>query len=686
MFRSHLKRFFYILSFLTIYNSLFAGENNIRLHVDSLRNEEGFIQVSGECRYHVGDNPNWANPGYDDSNWKIGDTRFVADDWLSGEWEGIGWFRFRFDIDESLRNKTILLHYVQAGASELYLNGRLIKKFGKVGKYIELEEALWDQEYPTEFKFDDSRYQVLSIRYSNYSARKIKDYGYGTGFIMRFFEIDKGIENRASREKIIHFMTALFTAVPLIFALLHLSMFFFYRKDIANLYFGIFTLCLSVINYLDFSIQLAGSPEEYLIFNLLHVFPVVISSIFLLLFSYDSFSTVIPKHFIMFLLLGIALQFWAIFGTGGKVAQLVNIYGGIVILEITRVIVSAFIYKRVKMNFLIFGFSFFMITLAAQTWSRFGLELPFAFDPLYYLGVIVLLITMSIHLSKNFAKVNRELEKEVERVKELSDQKLQKEREEREREITRKLLEADNRRKTEELNEARLLQMSMIPKDIPDFDKYSVSTYIKTATEVGGDYYDFYKNGAGNFKLAVGDATGHGMKAGTLVSSTKSLFNALVADNTPLEMIQRCNAAIKYMNLPNLYMSLAIAEFRDSKINYCSAGMPPVLVYRNASGEIDTYLQKTMPLGGFIDFNYTEEEIIMNSGDMVLFSSDGFMELFDRVKNMLGLDGMREIFRDSVSGTTDETLHKLLLKIEDYSDGAPLHDDLTMILVKQKSE
>ena len=681
-----MTRFLYIISLFVLYSSLFAGENNIKLHIDSLGNPAGFVQISGECRYHVGDNPNWAHPDYDDSNWKIGDTRFVADDWISGEWEGIGWFRFRFDVDESLRDKTILLHYVQAGASELYLNGRLIKKFGTVGKYIELEDALWDQEYPAEFKFDDMRYQVLSIRYSNYSAQKIKDYGYGTGFILRFFEIEKGIENRAQREKMVYLMTALFTAVPLIFALLHLSMFFFYRKDIANLYFGIFTLCLSVINFLDFSIQLAGNPEEYLIYNLLHVFPVVLSSIFLLLFSYDSFSSLIPKHFIMFLILGIGLQFWAIFGTGGNIAQLVNIYGGIVILEITRVIITAFVYKKVKMNFLIFGFSFFVITLAAQTWSRVGLELPFAFDPFYYLGVIVLLITMSIHLSKNFAKVNNELEKEVERVKELSEQKLQKEREEREREITRKLLEADNRRKTEELNEARLLQMSMIPTDIPDFDQYSVATYIKTATEVGGDYYDFYKNGDGSFKLAVGDATGHGMKAGTLVSSTKSLFNALVADNTPVEMIRRCNVAIKYMNLPNLYMSLAIAEFNSEKINYCSAGMPPVLVYRSKTGEIETFLQKTMPLGGFIDFNYNEDDININSGDIILFSSDGFMELFDRTKTMLGLDGMREYFRNSITDTTEKTLQNLLDKIHDYSEGVPLHDDLTLILIRKKSD
>jgi len=678
-----LKKILIYIAFATLlFNPLFAGDNSVKINIDSLRTEPGYFQIGGECRYHAGDNPAWAKDDYDDSNWRIGDSRIVPDDWESGEWSGIGWFRFKFDVDSSLWGKTIALHYVQAGASEIYLNGRKIHTFGRVGKYSEIEEAFWDQEFPAEFKFDSTRYQILSIRYSNFTARKIKDYGYGTGFVMRFFEIDAGIESRAERDRAVFFMIALFTAVPLIFALLHLSIFFYYRKDIGNLYFGIFTLCLSLINFFDFYIQLAGNPEEYLIFNLLHVFPVVISLIFLLLFSYDSFGSLIPKHFILFLLSGIALQFWAIFGNGGDVALLVNVYGGFVLLEILRVIITAFIMKKVKLNFLIFGFSFFVATLAIQTGARFGFEMMYNFDPLYYLGIIVLLATMSIHLSKNFAKVNRELEKEVERVKDLSEQKLQKEREAREKEITRKLLEADNIRKTEELNEARMLQMSMLPKNIPDFKDYKISAYIKTATEVGGDYYDFYQNGGGDFKMAIGDATGHGMKAGTLVSSTKSLFNALVEEHSPVEMIKRCNSAIKYMNLPNLYMSLSIVHFDANRFIYSSAGMPPVLLYRAKDKSIETITQKTMPLGGFIDFVYEEEEILLSKGDILLFSSDGFMELFDRGKNMLGLEGMKQYLLESISESTDEIMNKLLEKITGYSNGASLHDDLTLILVK----
>lgn len=679
-----MNKFILSILLLSIFTPLLAGETNIIISADSVSGEKGEFIIMDGGRYHAGDNPAWKEYYYDDSNWKTGNPSVIPDTWDTNEWKGIGWFRYKFDVDSSLWGKPIALHHVQAGASEFYLNGRLVHRFGRVGKYVEMEEAYWDQNFPEVFTFDSLRYQVLSIRYSNFTSKKIQDYGYGTGFYFSFSDIESGIDDRAERDSIIYFMTALFTSVPLIFALLHLSIFVFYRKDIANLYFGIIALCLSLTNFFDFYIQLSGSPEEYLIYNLLRVFPVVITLIFLLLFTYESFLTRIPKHFILFLIAGILLQFWAIFGTGGKVSLQLNIYGVVTLVEIFRVIIFGFVKRNVKMNILIFGFLFFVTTLAFQIGSRFGFNLPVVFEPLYFLGIIVLIITMSIHLSKNFAQVNRNLEKEVQRVKELSEQKLLREREERENEITRKLLEADNSRKTEELNQARMLQMSMIPEFIPDFPGYNIATFIQTATEVGGDYYDFHRQTENSFTMAIGDATGHGMKAGTLVTSTKSLFNALVKENPPLDMIKKCNAAIKYMNLPSLYMSLSVVNFTEEGFEYCSAGMPPVLVFRAATGILDTYIQKSMPLGGFIDFAYTSEFIKIESGDIILFSSDGFMELFDASHEMLGLEGMKRYFRESITDNPKEIINNLTNRINIYSDNTPLHDDLTLIVVKKQ--
>ena len=95
------------------------------------------------------------------------------------------------------------------------------------------------------------------------------------------------------------------------------------------------------------------------------------------------------------------------------------------------------------------------------------------------------------------------------------------------KEAEAKSLKTENERKTHELEEARKLQLSMLPERLPEIQNLDIAVYMKTATEVGGDYYDFYLAEDGTLTVAIGDATGHGMQAGTMVASAKSLFRAL---------------------------------------------------------------------------------------------------------------------------------------------------------------
>ena len=78
-----------------------------------------------------------------------------------------------------------------------------------------------------------------------------------------------------------------------------------------------------------------------------------------------------------------------------------------------------------------------------------------------------------------------------------------------------------NDRRAQELEEARHLQLSMLPKKLPNLPHLDIAAYMKTASEVGGDYYDFHLGEDGTLTIAVGDATGHGLKAGTMVSVVK---------------------------------------------------------------------------------------------------------------------------------------------------------------------
>ena len=101
---------------------------------------------------------------------------------------------------------------------------------------------------------------------------------------------------------------------------------------------------------------------------------------------------------------------------------------------------------------------------------------------------------------------------------------LEQERARKAQEIQQALLSVEYERKSVELEDARRFQLSMLPKEVPHHPAYDVAVFTRTATEVGGDYYDFHLAGDA-LSVTIGDATGHGAKAGTMVTVIKTLFS-----------------------------------------------------------------------------------------------------------------------------------------------------------------
>ncbi len=132
----------------------------------------------------------------------------------------------------------------------------------------------------------------------------------------------------------------------------------------------------------------------------------------------------------------------------------------------------------------------------------------------------------------------------------------------KEAELRAQIAESENARKTKELDEARALQLSMLPKDLPRLPNLDIAVYMNTATEVGGDYYDFHVHPDGTLTVLVGDATGHGMQAGMMVSIMKSLFMSDRSNKDIKPFFQNSSEAIKDMQLGRLMMALACIQFR----------------------------------------------------------------------------------------------------------------------------
>ncbi len=281
---------------------------------------------------------------------------------------------------------------------------------------------------------------------------------------------------------------------------------------------------------------------------------------------------------------------------------------------------------------------------------------------------------MSVFLSRDFAVTQKRLEQKLIEVKDLSKKTLEQEKRNKEIEIETRLLEAENKRKSRELEEARTLQLSMLPGKMPDIDPYEISVYMETATEVGGDYYDYSVQEDDWMTLALGDATGHGMKAGIMVAAAKSNFHMLAGEKDQVKMLHRMSDGLRKMDLRMMYMGMIIMRCKGMHAEIISAGMPPVLWYRKKLGRVEIITLKGLPLGTTVHYPYQSRQLEFDGGDVLLLMSDGLMELFN---------DKRELLNKSCA-TSDEIIKHMRSLMMSWSGDHKNEDDVTMMAVKIK--
>ena len=328
------------------------------------------------------------------------------------------------------------------------------------------------------------------------------------------------------------------------------------------------------------------------------------------------------------------------------------------------------------------GFAVFMLGLVYQVLIQLSVVSPAWNLDMVTVGTLVLSICFSIDLSRNFARTSKNLEEQLIQVQRFSRQAIESERLAREKELARRMLEADNARKTRELEDARQVQLSMLPKEVPQIPHLDIAVTMQTASEIGGDYYDFHVGDDGTLTVALGDATGHGAKAGTMVSVTKGLFQEFASLSSFQAIFERFTRAFKCMNLGQLYMALLLVRLKDHTITASSAGMPPILIYRSATGSVDRLVTKGMPLGGFSDFPYQTRDATLNAGDVVLLMSDGFLEMFNTNDETLDEPRAVESFREAAVRSPRDIIAHLLQRGREWAGGRPPMDDVTFVVMK----
>ena len=290
--------------------------------------------------------------------------------------------------------------------------------------------------------------------------------------------------------------------------------------------------------------------------------------------------------------------------------------------------------------------------------------------------------------SKNeFGKLALAFNRMATDLKHHRQQLLEGERLRKEREIEQALLQTEYDRKSRDLEEARRFQLSLLPRTLPEHPSFEIAVSMRTATEVGGDYYDFVLAGDGALTSVIGDATGHGARAGTMVTAVKSLFSADAGTSGPREVLAEAARAIKRMALDRMAMGLCLAHLRGRELTVSSAGMPPLLVYRQASASVEEVALAGMPLGG-LAFDYEEQRLEVEPGDTILMMTDGLPELEDAQGEPLGYPRVRALFVELgglPSSAPPDIIAGLAQAAESWGGGQPPKDDMTFVVLRVRS-
>jgi predicted ester cyclase len=180
----------------------------------------------------------------------------------------------------------------------------------------------------------------------------------------------------------------------------------------------------------------------------------------------------------------------------------------------------------------------------------------------------------------------------------------------------------------QELRVARSIQEASLPKEVPELEGWQISPRYQPAREVGGDFYDFHLLSEGRLGVVMGDATGKGVPAALVMSTTCGMLQ-LAAEaldsSSPGEVLAQVNETL-FARIPsNMFVTYfyAILEPKSASLSYANAGHDLPYLWRG--GDAHELRATGMPLGLMPGMSYEQKEIELNSGQGVFFYSDGLV-------------------------------------------------------------
>jgi serine phosphatase RsbU (regulator of sigma subunit)/predicted ester cyclase len=246
--------------------------------------------------------------------------------------------------------------------------------------------------------------------------------------------------------------------------------------------------------------------------------------------------------------------------------------------------------------------------------------------------------------------------------------------------------ERERERVEQDLLVARRIQQASLPKEVPTLEGWQINPYYRPAREVGGDFYDFHLLSEGRLGLVVGDATGKGVPAALVMSTTCGMLQAVsqaLDSSSPGEVLERVNETLFARIPPDMFVTCfyAILDPESGHLSYANAGHDLPYLRSQGGGAVELRA-RGMPLGLMPGMSYEEKETVLNVGEAALFYSDGLVEAHNPQREMFGFPRLQVLV--AKHGDEEGALGDLLME-ELYSfvgEGWEQEDDITLVTLR----
>jgi serine phosphatase RsbU (regulator of sigma subunit)/anti-sigma regulatory factor (Ser/Thr protein kinase) len=253
--------------------------------------------------------------------------------------------------------------------------------------------------------------------------------------------------------------------------------------------------------------------------------------------------------------------------------------------------------------------------------------------------------------------------------------------------VRQQQMEAQERERMEqELQVARLIQQTLLPRQLPELPGWRVAVHYQPARAVGGDFYDFYERPDGRLVLAVGDVTDKGVPAALVMATTRAILRGCARRMlSPGESLVRTNELL-YPEIPaHMFVTClyAILDPASGRLEFANAGHD--LPYRQHDDAVDELAATGMPLGLMPGMQYEEKEITLLPGESILLYSDGLVEAHNAEREMFGFPRLHQLVNEHCASGCGALIDSLLADLADFAGPDwEQEDDITLVTLERE--